>query len=793
MRMWFRYRKKLLVNRRKISPPVCFLLLLSIFCVFVPVPRFLSPYSLTVYDRNDELLGASIAADEQWRFPPGESLPVKFIQCIVNYEDRRFFSHPGFDPLALVRAIALNVNAGEVVSGGSTLTMQVVRLSRAPGRRTLWRKALETILAVRLELALTKDQILSMYAANAPFGGNVVGLEAAAWRYFGRDPKYLSWAETAMLAVLPNSPSLIHPGRNRALLKRKRDRLLCTLCSRGIIDSMTCDLARSESLPEKPFPLPGFAPHLLQRIKLDFSDREFPRVKTTLDKTLQIRTTSVVMRHYRSLAENDIHNIAALILDVDSGRVLAYVGNVLASPGQGFGNQVDIITSARSTGSILKPFLYAGMLSAGEVLPTQLVPDIPTRLGGFAPQNYSKSFEGAVSAERALARSLNIPAVYMLSSYGVDRFYDLLKDLGITTLFRPARDYGLALILGGAEGTLWDITSMYAGLAKSVSSVDGVNRSGSFLIEKSGREDQPAPASVSSLLPAAASWLTVQAMLEVDRPGDEYVWRDFTSSRRIAWKTGTSYGFRDAWAIGITPEYAVGVWVGNASGEGRPGLTGISAAAPILFQLFGLLPAGRWFECPEVEMTEIAVCAHSGYRVGPSCDGEKRIRVPLAGRHSIPCPFCQLVHCDSTLSWRVHSECEQMTRIETLKWFVLPPAMEWYYRSKHSDYRVLPPFRSDCIPELQDDRPSMTLISPQTGDGIYVPLELDGHRGRVVFEATHRQADMTIYWHLDRQYVAATREIHQLAVVPPAGNHLLTLVDENGERLQRRFTILDKE
>ncbi len=758
---------------------------------FSPGRLFRAPYSTVLLDRNGALLGASIAGDGQWRFPPGGDPPEKFARAVILYEDHRFHSHFGVDPVAVLRAVRSNVRAGRVVSGASTLSMQVVRLSRGHPARTVREKILEMILAVGLEATRSKREILALYAAHAPFGGNVVGLEAASWRYFARSPDQLSWAESAMLAVLPNSPSLVFPGKGHDRLLAKRNRLLDRLHGCAVIDGMTATLAKAEPLPGAPHPLPVLAPHLLGRVRQQGGHRE-ARVATTLDKGLQERATEIIGRHHRRLAGNGIHNAAALVLDVRTMEALVYVGNIPDFSDAEHGNFVDVVTAPRSTGSVLKPLLYAAMLDAGELLPEELVPDIPTRIGGFVPQNYSGTFEGAVAADRALARSVNVPAVRMLEAFGVDRFYGVLKGLGMTSLHRAASGYGLTLVLGGAEGTLWDLTGIYAGLARAAAGATGGGPDPPFSRPRYLLSSPPDPAAgARSALGPAACWRTLEALLEVSRPDEEGAWRSFASSRPVAWKTGTSYGLRDGWAIGVTPGYAVGVWVGNADGEGRPGLTGIAAAAPVMFEIFGILGPTGWFDAPESGMVEIEVCARSGHRAGPFCGETKKIRVPLAGQKGRSCPHCRLVPCDPTMQWRVDGSCERIGSVRPVSWFVLPPAWEWFYRSRHADYRPLPPYRSDC----REGRPAagappLSLLYPGDNGAIYVPVELDGSRGRTVFEAAHRNPELRIHWHLDKEFLGTTRDIHRMALDPGPGPHTITLVDENGERLEQSFRVL---
>ncbi len=539
---------KIIIQKYKIA---ILILLAVIFTLWFSFPSrlFDCTHSTVLFDRNGVLLSASVAYDQQWRFPPAGKIPEKFTKSVVNFEDKRFFSHCGIDAAAIARAAILDIRKRRIVSGGSTISMQVIRLSRDGKSRTFIEKFIEMILAFRLELSHSKNEILSLYCSYAPFGGNVVGLEAASWRYFGCEPAKLSWAESAMLAVLPNSPSLIHLGKNRERLLSKRNLLLRKLYNKSVIDSMTYKLSTQEPLPVNPKPLPRLAPHLLDRINKDImlSDtRKQPsvsRIISTIDVSLQKRVSENLNRHIANLSGNGIHNGAVIILDVKTGTVLAYAGNVTNDTIRENDASVDIITAPRSTGSILKPFLYASELESGELFPDQLVADIPMRIGGFAPQNFNRGFDGAVPASDALARSLNIPAVWMLQDYGIDRFYAVLKSIGMTTLHRKAQDYGLTLILGGAEGTLWDITGMYAGLARVVNNFFTNNNEYPFfqpsLVNEQDDKKGFKPGNTTQPpIGAGAAWLTLEAMQEVTRPEEESAWEYFTSSHRIAWKTG---------------------------------------------------------------------------------------------------------------------------------------------------------------------------------------------------------------------------------------------------------------
>jgi len=400
-------------------------------------------------------------------------------------------------------------------------------------------------------------------------------------------------------------------------LKAKRDRLLTKLHQEKKLDQLELDLAKAEPIPDNPLPLPRLTPHLLDRAIKEGKSQQ--KIITTIDYALQQQAQSVLRDHMERLRANQIFNAAALVVDVKTGNTLVYIGNVEA--GSKHEEQVDVIYSPRSTGSILKPILYAAMLDEGKMLPKTLQADIPITINGFSPKNFSNQFDGVVPADQALIRSLNIPAVEELREFRYEKFYELLKNVGITTLTKPSDHYGLALILGGAEGTLWDITGIYASMARTLNNYfehPGKNRynksdfhqlqysvSGyTFLVSSyqspaTGNLQPGTTISESSWLSASSIYLTFDALKELFRPGEETGWKYFSSSKKIAWKTGTSHGLRDGWAVGVNPDYAVGVWVGNADGEGRPGLTGTETAAPILFDLFALLPGKTWFDTPE--------------------------------------------------------------------------------------------------------------------------------------------------------------------------------------------------
>ncbi|MDX1364287.1 MAG: penicillin-binding protein 1C [Arenibacter latericius] len=754
------------------------------FCL--PNKLFNVPTATVVETASRELLGARIADDGQWRFPAIDSVPYKFEVSILNFEDAYFYNHPGFNPVSMAKAFAANWRSGKTVRGGSTITQQLVRLSRHQQNRTYWEKVKELVLATRVELRYSKKEILKQYASHAPFGGNVVGLEMAAWRYFGLQPHQLSWAEAATLAVLPNAPSLIYPGKNQQKLLEKRNRLLYKLHKNQYLDSLTYQLSLLEKLPTKPYNLPNKAPHLLQFLA---KSNKGERITTTLDPYLQSNINAIVNNHHKILKQNQVHNAAVFVMEVNSRKVLSYVGNT--SAGSDHEEDVDMVHANRSTGSVIKPLLYTAMLDAGELLPRMLVPDIPTRIAGYSPENFDLTYSGAVRADRALARSLNIPSVRLLQDYGLHKFRDQLDLFKLRGLNKPADHYGLTLILGGAESNLWDLCKTYASLASTVNHFNKTSSeyyTGEFtepIVREGLYPNFGELTTEKTIFDAASIYLTFEAMKELNRPEGSESWEFYDSSKKIAWKTGTSFGNKDAWAIGVTKDYVVGVWVGNADGEGRPNMMGLNTAAPILFDVFDVLPNSSWFPIPEDEFTTIDVCADSGFLASNICPATS-IRIPNKKQYVKVCEYHTLVHLDQKGAFRVNSSCEKITEIRTEPWFVLPPLMGYYYQRSNPTYAMLPPFKSNC---KQAGTPEMAFIYPKDGSRITLTKNFTGKTGELVFKVAHTKPDAKVYWYFNETFLGETVNFHEIGYIPKKGIHRITAVDNLGNEIMVNISV----
>ena len=756
------------------------LLLAGLFLLFlcIPVPKFDDPYSTVLTAKNGELLGARIADDGQWRFPATNRYSEKYIACLVEFEDQQFFRHHGFNPVAFFQAMVENARAGKVVRGGSTISMQVVRMARKNKPRTYGEKLLEVILAIRLELRYSKKEILDLYVAHAPFGGNVVGIDAAAWRYFHTTPDQLTWSEAATLAVLPNSPAMIHPGRSRERLLDKRDALLLRMTDPKAflprkyrvspLSHDDCELAMMEKLPMKPYDMPQLAYHYLMDQEKSHRGEQ---IHCDLDYRLQSNIAEIMDRHHQANTLNQIENAAVYVVDYLSDEIVAYVGNNAKAKDAAM---VDMVKAQRSTGSIMKPFLYASMLDEGTLLPTMLLPDVPMNLSGFTPKNYSGQYWGVVPADEALQHSLNAPFVYLLKEYGHQRFHGLLKRLNLSGIVFDSDHYGLSLIVGGAEASLFDLVNAYANMGRKLAAA--VNESFS----------EPVPDDISPFS-ADAIAITFDVMKGLTRHTNQTGWSGFSSSKQVAWKTGTSFGFKDAWTIGLTDRYVIGVWVGNADGEGRPGLTGVGVAAPLMFDVAALLKDSYTYPPSTATAIEVEVCAESGYPNSEICKHTKKVMMPDVEIKTGVCPYHRKVFLDSTRQYQVLPDCYPVDQRCYESYFVLPPVMEWFYKKHSALYRPLPMLYPRCATAHPDD--VMAFVYPKSDARVTIPIGITGERQQIIFEIAHRNPRKTIYWTLNDVFLGKTRLNHQMPIDVEKGTYRLRCVDEDGVELNRKIVV----
>lgn len=758
--------------------------MIGLQCVwhFQDPPVFNSSYAQVLFSEEGQLLSARVAEDEQWRFPEVQRCPEKFQQCILTFEDQRFYQHWGIDPMAVIRAFRQNLQSGRIVSGASTISMQLSRLMN-PKRRSWWNKMKESWKALQLESVYSKEEILALYVSHAPFGGNVVGLSAASWRYFDIPPDQLSWGQAAALAVLPNAPGIIHPGKNDSLFLQKRNTLLNELLKKDLIDSLIWSTAQSEPLPTRPLPLQDLAPHALAFVSS--GGQQSGTYQTHLDAALQKAVRQLLSNHQKRLRGNGVYNAAVLICDTKTGAILAYHGNYAELPAE-HAPWVDHVQSFRSSGSILKPFLYSHMLDEGLIMPKQWLADQPMSFQSFRPENFHKGYAGMVAADEALQKSLNLPFVNLLQQYGYAKFYDQLKKWGLSSLHQSSEHYGLSLILGGAEVSLFDMVNAYRTMGHLTtfytenSSQQPESLGSIYLLKKEDSLPQPPH---TPWIGSGAISLTLQALSELERPNQFSNWKKFDQMGSYSWKTGTSIGFRDAWAIATSPEYTIGVWVGNSDGEGKYGLTGFEAAAPILFDVSRLLPMQSRFELAYDDLIQKEVCAVTQYPAQRFCPKDTQW-VPKASSYTLSCPHHQVVWVNDQ-NQRVNRNCSvhQMRQDTALN---VSAETAFYLKKKRPELSYAPEWSKECMSEGEP----MAWIYPKQASQLILYKDEKGAISPLLFELHHLNPEEEVLWHINGSYFKKTLGPHRITVSPDTDFITISAVDESGYTLDAQFSIV---
>lgn len=773
------YPLKKLFKKGIISLVILFTLYLIIP---LPSPLFSTDYNQIVTDEKGDYLRIFLNSNEQWIFPPSETekIPDKLKIAVVNFEDKYFKWHWGINPVSLIRAIYQNIYEQRIVSGASTITMQVARLIKHQPR-TYLNKILEIFLAIKIEFYYSKENILKAYLDHAPFGGNIRGYRAATEKYFEKSPKELSWAEAAALAVLPNAPGLVTPSSSNEILKQKRNKLLKKLFENNEINESTYKLALLEPIISSVYPFEITAPHLTRKIISENKNKKV--IRTTIDKSIQQYLESVTKQYVENLKKEGIRNCSVIILETKTGKVKSYIGSqdYFGLQDQGM---VDGVMAPRSSGSILKPFLYALSMDEGIIIPQTLIKDIPSYFDSFAPQNSDEKFSGVVTAKEALIRSLNIPAVRLLNTYGIFRFYSFLKNAGVSTLFRPAEDYGLPLIIGGAEVNLFDMAMLYSGLANN-----GSFRKPFYLVKDSLSQKSTS----SQLISSGASYLTLEILKELKRPGAEYYWQRFQNQKQIAWKTGTSYGGKDAWAVGVSPKWTIGVWVGNFDGEPNPNLSGAQSAGPLLFEIFNYLPQevdDYWFEKIDQEFRSVQVCKSTGFLAGEYCDEKENIDVPINMFPLRLCPFHKNIFVDQKSGYSVCSNCWGSEYKEN-HILVFPSDVNYYLNLRGQFLQEVPNHNPDCSKRFNIN--PIDILYPLDSTRVWLPRDYDGKLQKLIAKVAYNQKVKNIFWYMDDVYLGITKSKHERSIVLNKGWHDLYVNDEEGYSDKVRFYVNVKE
>ncbi len=768
----------------------------------LPKEKLNPPLSTVVVDRNGEWLRAFTSTDEMWRFPETslENVSPLFQKAMLTYEDKYFYQHWGINPVSLMFATIDNIKAKRVVRGGSTITMQLARLME-PKERTIPNKLIEMFRALQLELTFTKSEILTYYFNMLPYGGNIIGSGAAARLYFNKPQSALSLGEAALLAAIPNSPEYLRPDRFPGRAKKARKKVLLRMKAAGVVSEQRLQEALQERIPTERYALPFEAPHLSRLLATQFTPSNQQKIQkqvinTTIDQRYQNTSKRILTEHLLPLHEQGVSTGAVVILDTKSHEVLALVGSHDFFDKAAAG-QVNGALALRSPGSTLKPFIYALAIDKGLITPQTLVFDVPVDYAGYTPINYDSKFDGYLTARDALARSLNVPAVNLYAKLELDQLYEFLQQGGITSLANQS-EYGLSLVLGACGVNLLELTNLYAGLANM----------GEFapyqliLKNDAGKEDKIDINSrdanstnnhkfnTTRLLRTETSWIISEMLTTLKRPDFPESFEKTGTMPKVAWKTGTSYGHRDAWSIGYSPELTIGVWVGNFNGTGAPILTGAEAAAPILFALFTALSGEKseqWFSEPENLKTRL-VCSLSGLPLSLHCPTSiEDVFIPGVSSVRV-CHIHKTIQVDTETGERLCSSCRPGKHFHEKKIAVFPASVATWLNANGFAIPVLPKHNPNCKRPIAGSHP--IILSP-TQNTVYqirsnIPLEYQ----KIKLSASVSGDTQDIFWFLNGELIYKGKAVDTTFLTPTVGNHKLTCIDGAGRSTSLPLTIV---
>ncbi|MDF5893614.1 peptidoglycan glycosyltransferase PbpC [Pseudomonas syringae pv. syringae] len=747
----------------------------------LPLPR--DDLARVVLAEDGKPLWRFADANGVWRYPvSNEQVSPYYLEALLTYEDRWFYTHPGVNPLALLRATWQNLSGARVVSGGSTLSMQVARLLD-PHSRTLSGKFRQLWRTLQLEWHLSKDQILSLYLNRAPFGGTLQGVAAASWAYLGKSPQNLTRAEAALLAVLPQAPSRLRPDRHPQRAQQARDKVLRRLAEFQVWPQASVNEALEEPLWLAPRQEPSLAPLLARRLNRPNSP---PLIRTTLDASLQRRMEDLLMGWRARLPERT--SAAILVVEAENMAVRAYVGSVDINDAKRFGH-VDMVTALRSPGSTLKPFLYGMAMDAGLIHSESLMQDVPRRYGDYRPGNFSSGFGGPVAASSALSMSLNLPAVQLLEVYGPKRFAAELRNGGVPLTLPPLAEPSLALILGGAGTRLEDLVTGYSAFARGGRSADVRLQPQDRLRER-------------RMMSPGAAWIIRRILSGQSRP-DIDPRAELVQRPQLAWKTGTSYGFRDAWAIGVGPRFLVGVWIGRPDGTPVPGQFGLASAAPLMLQVHDVLvnrDSQRGIAAPmqpvPLNVGVAAICWPLGQPMSKSAPNCRRQRFAWTLDGTTP-PTLQAADQPLGLGlqervWvnakglRVAANCPDARAQDIALW---PAPLEpWLPRAERRDAR-LPPADPDCPPQNLTLAPPLSIVGVREGDNLRLPAA-SGETLRLTLSALGGSGHR--WWFIDGKPLADTDTRQDFTpTLSKPGRYQLSVLDESGQTARVEFSVVD--
>ena len=761
---------KKLFTRRFLKRSLLVLSCFLIFCVLLfllldrlfPVPLSRLEYSTVVVSSDGTVLSAYLSKDEKWRIKiRNEDIPDKLKKAFVYKEDKYFYYHPGVNVIALCKAFFRDIKARKVVSGASTITMQVARMLN-PERRTFLNKFKEIFRAMQLERHFSKEEILQMYFNLLPYGGNVEGLKAASLIYLQKKPVDLSPAEIATLMIVPNNPNHFKLGLNNPIIIEERNKWLKRFAKAKLYKQSEIEQALTEPLVAKRGSVPRCAPHLCNRLVKKLKDETY--IQTNIEFNTQKRTQQVVADFVQKLSIWNITNASAIIIRNKDHAVIAYVGSANFDDVKNQG-QVDGANALRSPGSALKPFLYAMAFDQGLATPKTILYDVPCDYGGYQPHDYDLTFRGKVTVEDALLNSLNVPAVKMLSKMDVNAYIDLLENGGCHSLVNQEKKLGLSLVLGGCGLKLWELTGLYVSLANN----------GEFAPLRWTKE-QP-EGKLTQLFSENAAFMIshiLTGMVRYDVPANIEGAEDFP---KIAWKTGTSYGHRDGWCIGYNDKYTVGVWVGNFNDAESPELSGSSCAVPLMTKIFSTLDVYNdfnWLKFPK-GLGVRWVCNESGKIPGVYCTNQvSDYYIPGVSSTQV-CDHEQLVCVDAKEKYSYCKTCLPAKGYKEKLYTNYPPDMIAYFELYHIPYQKIPEHNPDCTRVVKDD--ALQIQYPVNGTE-YLLMRNESHQLKLKCNASNDVNQ--VYWYVNDKYIAKSKPSDAVFFTPDNGNLKISCTDDKG-------------
>lgn len=742
---------------------VSFLLIVFALDKIYPIPH-LKPYSKVVYANDGSLLSAYLSDDQKWRMRTRlAEVSPDLIKAILEKEDNWFYWHFGVNPFSVVRALAQNILSGKRISGASTITMQVARMLR-PAERTYSNKFFEILRALQLEIHFSKNEILEMYLSHLPYGGNIEGVKSASYIFFDRPPDKLSLSQAILLTIIPNNPNKFRLDKETALVVNERNKWIKRFDEQNVFSKDELNDAIAEPVKANRYAVKNDAPHFCREVSNKYKQDE---IFSSLNPFIQKTAEKFLLSYVNRVKSKQVSNGAVLIIDNKTNSVAAYCGSADFFDNNTAG-QVNGITALRSPGSTLKPILYSLAFDLGELTPEMKLLDIPTDFGGYEPENFDLKFNGMVSAKYALVNSLNVPAVRLLQKIGLEKFISVLQKGGFEDISQNKNSLGLSLILGGCGVRLEQLTKFFTAFAH-----------GGKLIPLNYLKGYFSDETFTKIFSEGAAYLTGMILTSNERP--DYPTEFLFSSEHplIAWKTGTSYGKRDAWAVGFNPDYTIGVWMGNFDGKGSPELSGAEMAVPLLFELFNSIdskPKKIWFDKPK-EIYKREVCSETGLLPSENC-GHTTIDYFIENvSPNIKCDLYKTLYVNEDETIQYCPNCLPKDDYKKAAYpFYDSELMLWFMKNKITIKRP-PPHNPMCQTKFSGSGPK--IISPSSDYEYFIE---GNSKQQILLQAASDPSVKTHYWYIDDVFYKQCKPEDRLFFKPGNGLIKITCLDDHGRK-----------